>query len=381
MSLTEARLGNLVIFQRGFDITKNEQTDGGIPVVSSGGISSYHNTYKAVGPGVIIGRKGTLGTVHYVESNYWPHDTTLWVKDFKGNDPKFIYYFLQTLRLERFDSGASNPTLNRNHIHKLRVTVPEQKSREKIASILSAYDELIENNNQRIALLEQMAEEIYKEWFVRLRFPGHQNTKIVDGVPEGWEELKIGKIIKFVKGKNPEEIESNPLEGYVNYLNLESLEGDVNIFVPIKSHVHVDLFNIIMVMDGARSSLVFIGKKGAVGNTLAKLELKKHYEQMSPLIYFYLRLNNKALVANNTGSAIPHANKAFINRLKILAPSEKILVQSSEQFQNIVELISNLEAKNKLLKQTRDLLLPRLISGKLSVEHLMDEPIPEAVSV
>ncbi|WP_370657416.1 restriction endonuclease subunit S [Deinococcus sp. KNUC1210] len=114
----------MLTFQRGFDITKKQQTDGTYPIVSSSGISSFHGEYKFVGPGVVIGRKGTLGTVHYLSQPYWPHDTTLWIKDFKGNDPKFLFYMLQTLQLEQYDVGASNPTLNRNHLHLLDARRP-----------------------------------------------------------------------------------------------------------------------------------------------------------------------------------------------------------------------------------------------------------------
>ena len=196
----EVKLGEELTFQRGFDITKAEQTIGGVPIVSSSGVSSYHNKSKVAGPGVVIGRKGTLGTVHYVPTNFWPHDTTLWVKDFKHNEPRFLYYFLQTLRLENFDTGASNPTLNRNHVHKIKVIFPEKEAQKKIAAILSAYDDLIENNKRRIVLMEKMAEEIYREWFVRMRFPGHEKVKFVKGVPEGWERKKFGEYCMLKRG-------------------------------------------------------------------------------------------------------------------------------------------------------------------------------------
>ena len=155
----ELKLGDILMFQRGFDITKKEQLPGIIPIVSSSGISSFHNKYKVKGPGVIIGRKGTLGTVHFMDVDFWPHDTTLWVKNFKGNNPRFIYYFLQTLHLELFDTGSSNPTLNRNHVHKIKVIFPELPIQRSIAAILSAYDDLIENNKRRIALLETAGSE------------------------------------------------------------------------------------------------------------------------------------------------------------------------------------------------------------------------------
>ncbi|HRR40860.1 MAG TPA: restriction endonuclease subunit S, partial [Syntrophales bacterium] len=174
----QAFLEDLVFLQRGFDITKDEQKPGNIPVVSSSGVNSYHSEAKAEGPGVVIGRKGSLGTVHYVEGPYWPHDTTLWSKDFRGNLPRYVFYFLHTLGLERYDVGNSNPTLNRNHIHRLKIQLPEYPIQERIVKILSAYDDLIENNRRRIQLLEQAARLLYREWFIHLRFPGYEHAKI-----------------------------------------------------------------------------------------------------------------------------------------------------------------------------------------------------------
>ncbi|MFM7189503.1 MAG: restriction endonuclease subunit S, partial [Microcystaceae cyanobacterium] len=113
------RLGDFLNFQRGFDLLAKDRLNGKIPVISSSGITGFHNESKVKGAGVIIGRKGTLGSVHYSESDYWPHDTTLWVTDFKGNCPKFIYYFLPLLELQKYDVGSSNPTLNRNFIHEI----------------------------------------------------------------------------------------------------------------------------------------------------------------------------------------------------------------------------------------------------------------------
>jgi type I restriction enzyme S subunit len=125
-------LESLVTLQRGFDITKKEQEPGPYYVISSSGPNSTHSEFKAEGPGVVIGRKGTLGTVFYSDRAYWPHDTTLWVKDFHGNDPKFCYYFLKTMGFERFDCGASNPTLNRNHVHQLPIQYPPAAEQRRI---------------------------------------------------------------------------------------------------------------------------------------------------------------------------------------------------------------------------------------------------------
>ncbi len=171
----ECKLGNVITFQRGFDITQNEQSVGDFPVVSSSGTKSYHKEYKVKGPGVVIGRKGTLGTVFYLKGDYWPHDTTLWVKDFNGNLPLFIFYFLKELELERYDVGSSNPTLNRNHIHLLPVLVPHLPEQKAIASVLSSLDDKIDLLHRQNKTLEAMAETLFRQWFV-------------EDAQEGWEE-------------------------------------------------------------------------------------------------------------------------------------------------------------------------------------------------
>jgi type I restriction enzyme, S subunit len=153
------RLGHFITLQRGFDITKDQQIRGQIPVVSSGGVASYHNQYTSKGPGVLIGRKGSVGSVHFAESSYWAHDTTLWVKEFNHNHPKFIYYFLRTLELKKFDTGSANPTLNRNIIHPEPVCLPPTGEQVSIASFLDSVttqlEQLINNAMHQIDLLRE----------------------------------------------------------------------------------------------------------------------------------------------------------------------------------------------------------------------------------
>lgn len=146
-------IGDEATLQRGFDITKKDQRPGQVPVISSGGIASYHDTPKVAGPGVVIGRKGTLGTAFYVEGEFWPHDTTLWVKDFHGNDPKFVYYFFQHFDVSSFDVGASKPTLNRNHLHPVAVAWPPAHEQRTISRTLTAIEtKLVAEENHKRAL-------------------------------------------------------------------------------------------------------------------------------------------------------------------------------------------------------------------------------------
>jgi uncharacterized protein YkwD len=202
---------------------------GPYQVIYSSGPGSTHSEFKVKGPGVVIGRKGTLGTVFFSEDAYWPHDTTLWVKDFHGNDPRFAYYFLKTMQLETYDAGASNPTLNRNHIHTLPIHYPSLPLQRKIASVLSAYDDLIENNTRRIEILEEMVQVIYREWFVHFRFPGHEKVQMVDSelgpIPEGWSVKKVSEVASVYRGRSYRSADIVE-EGGLPFLNLKCVDRD-----------------------------------------------------------------------------------------------------------------------------------------------------------
>jgi type I restriction enzyme S subunit len=158
--------------QRGFDITKQEQSNGQVPVVSSGGVRSFHNKSMAPAPGVVIGRKGTLGKVFYLEADFWPHDTTLWVKDFKGNHPKLVYYFFSSLDVKRLDSGTANPALNRNQVHPIVVNWPDVTQQ---ATIVGRLDELSVETQRLESCYQQKltALEALKKSLLHQAFTGH----------------------------------------------------------------------------------------------------------------------------------------------------------------------------------------------------------------
>ena len=140
------------VLQRGVDITKEEQSEGEVPVVSSGGIFSYHDTAYAKAPGVIVGRKGTLGKVYYLEQDYWPHDTTLYVIHFYTNYPRFIYYKLLSMQLETWDTGSANPTLNRNLIHPVKTPCPLVEEQVQIVDYLDSVTTSINHQTETINL-------------------------------------------------------------------------------------------------------------------------------------------------------------------------------------------------------------------------------------
>jgi type I restriction enzyme S subunit len=377
----KVRVGDVLTFQRGFDITKNEQSDGDVPIVSSSGVSSFHNKWKARGPGVVIGRKGTLGTVHFLRCNYWPHDTTLWVKDFKGNEPRFLSYFLRTLKLENFDVGASNPTLNRNHIHKIKIIFPEKiDTQQRIAAILSAYDELIENNKRRVALLENLAEEIYREWFVRLRFPRHEKVKKVRGVPEGWEIKNLGKLARTQYGytASADMEEQGPKFLRITDIVPAAIDWELVPGCKIEEKDEEKYLlhegDIVVARTGATFGYAKRINKRHPKAVFASYLVRLIPRRKSDAIYLGLSVERSAfkdfVSMFDTGAAQPQANATTMGLFPLLHPPETLL----NEFNRIAEPI--LDQKEILLNQAaalsraRDFLLPRVISGKLSVENL-----------
>ncbi len=189
-------LGEFVTLKRGYDLPSSLRVDGSVPVVSSSGVTGYHDTAKTKGPGVVTGRYGTLGEVFFIEEDFWPLNTALYVQDFKGNDPRFSAYFLKSVLPRTASDKAAVPGVNRNHLHALTVRVTHDVGEQRtIASLLSAYDDLVETNRRRIRLLEQAARAHYEEWFVHFRFPGHARVSITDGIPEGWRRARLSELV------------------------------------------------------------------------------------------------------------------------------------------------------------------------------------------
>lgn len=374
----ETKLGNVLTFQRGFDITKSEQSDGTMPIVSSSGISSYHSKAKVKGPGVVIGRKGTLGTVHFLKEDFWPHDTTLWIKDFKGNDPRFLSYFLPALKLENFDVGAANPTLNRNHIHGIKVFFPRERShQQRIAAVLSAYDELMENNRRRIALLEKLAEEIYREWFVRLRFPGHEKVKLVKGVPEGWTVRPFPEVVDINPTERIDKEEERPFVA-MEQLSLTSLYFTHN--ERRKGHVGPKFRNwdvlfprITPSVENGKRGLVLTLADGEVAQGSTEFIVFREKVLTAEHIYFLsvsegFRTNAELSMTGASGRQ--RVQEQCFTQFLVKTPPPDLREKFTSVVRPMVSQIHLLSTQSEALQRTRDLLLPRLISGKLRVEDL-----------
>jgi type I restriction enzyme, S subunit len=160
------RLGEVAPLQRGFDLPVDTIVEGEYPVVFSNGILKFHNEFKVKSPGVVTGRSGTIGKVTFVEKDYWPHNTTLWVTDFKGNSPKFIYHFYSQFKLEHLGTGSGVPTLNRNDVHIQEIHLPTFPEQKKIANYLTALDEKISKVQEQIAQMVEWKKGLMQKMFV-----------------------------------------------------------------------------------------------------------------------------------------------------------------------------------------------------------------------
>ena len=369
------KFSDFVTLQRGFDLPKADITPGHVPVVGSTSIFGYHNVAKVSGPGVCTGRYGSLGTVQYINKPFWPHNTSLWVKDFHGNDPRFVYYCMQSLDLGRFNAGAGVPTLNRNHLDSLTVNVPDLPTQRKIAGILSTYDDLIENNLRRIKILEEMAQSLYREWFVHFRFPGHESAKLVDSqlgqIPEGWDVKAIGDTGKVVTGKTPSKANEDFFGEDIPFLKTPDMHGQMFILQT----------NEYLSTAGAQSQLnktlpagsicvSCIGTIGVVSITTAPCQTNQQInsvvladEGSREFLFFWLR-EAKQMLENrgSTGATMGNVNKSKFEGMQLIWPPGDVLARFHSVTGPTFEQIERLFRKIQNLRRTRALLLPKLLS-------------------
>jgi type I restriction enzyme, S subunit len=387
----ETTLGDELTFQRGFDITKKEQSVGKYWVISSSGPASTHSEAKVKGPGVIIGRKGTLGTVFFSQEDYWPHDTTLWIKDFHGNNEKFAYYFLHTMNLEQYDAGASNPSLNRNHIHLLPIRYPVLQLQHKIATILTAYDDLIENNQRRIAILQEMARNLYREWFVHFRFPGHEQAAFreteLGRVPEGWSLTQVGKIATVHRGRSYKSSELAD-EGGLPFLNLKCINrgggfrrDGIKRYTGAYKDKQVarpgDIIMAVTDMTQERRIVAHPARVPNIGESISVISMDLvRVEPNNPIpqayLYGLLMFSNfpETVRQYANGAKVLHLNPDRIEEHGFFLPPRTIMNRFAEYAENIFSLVDSLQLKNENLRRTRDLMLPRLVSGEIDVSEL-----------
>lgn len=283
---------------------------------------------------------------------------------YKEYDKDYIYYvtkFAVLPQLKIYDSGTTSgrENISKSSFSNIRLYVEEDiPLQQKIASILSAYDTLIENNTRRIRLLGQMAENLYKEWFVRFRFPGHENAEMVNGLPKRWEIKPLKTICEFKRGKNI--TSADMCEGHYPVISAGiSSSGFHN-----QSNVHG--VSVTMSSSGANAGYISIHYNDIWAADCSYI----FEEETEDIFYVYELLNNIRQVINNyqIGSAQPHVYPKDINRIKTCTPPKELRIKANFIFSKFHKEINKLAQQNTLLTRQRDLLLPRLMSGKLEVK-------------
>ncbi|OBX85463.1 restriction endonuclease subunit S [Moraxella nonliquefaciens] len=382
-------LGDLIEFQRGYDLPKSKFVHGKYPVQSSNGILGYHHEYKVKAPSITIGRSGTVGIPHLIKTNFFPHNTALFVKDFKGNDVEYIYYLLKNLKLNEYKTGSGVPTMNRNHLHPLKIQaflgIPTQKS---IAHILSTLDQKIAINNQINAQLEQMAKTLYDYWFVQFDFPDENgkpykssggkmvyNDTLKREIPKGWEVKSLGEVEpNIITGKTPSTQNEEFFNGNIPFITIGDIRNNMFIFqteqklsktgAESQSSKYLPKDSLCVSCIATVGLIGFTTQKSQTNQQINSIIFKNKYN--GPYFYFYLKdyfFVSKA----KTGNTFANMNKGDFANIKMIYPSSNII---EKFFQNIVysfQKIKNLQKQNQQLTQLRDFLLPMLMNGQVGV--------------
>lgn len=311
------------------------------------------------------------------------------IVDAEKHDPDFVFYIASLLRstLEAYAGGAATPIVNKSAFSKIKLQVPDREIQRKIAAILTAYDDLIGTNSRRIALLEKMAEELYREWFVRMRFPGHQNTKFVKGVPEGWVFDFGSTFFDHVKGKSYSSHEISDDDGKCFFITLKSFhrrggyrkEGIKYYSGSYKDGQCVYAGDVVMAVTDMTQDRAVVGEVARIPNLLGKKSvISLDVIRLLPkgvsntFLYAYMRHSGFANYIKEfaNGANVLHLKPDLIGKQRILFPSRELREEFSKLAEPIYQKVDSLGESNENLIKTRDLLLPRLISGKLSVEDL-----------
>ena len=360
------KLGDVLTLQRGYDLPGSIRVPGPFPVVSSSGVTGSHSEAKVRGPGVVIGRYGTLGEVYFVRGDFWPLNTALFVKDFKGNDRRFCAYLLETVGGVSTSGAAAVPGVNRNVLHQLPVRCPPLPVQMRIASILGAYDDLIEVNRRRIALLEEMVRRLFEEWFVRRQSGGHL---LADGFERGTADDLIDFDPRTPLGNGPKPF--IPMASLPTSTSLidayEWREGSAG----AKFRNGDTLFaRITPCLENGKTGLVRNLPDGGVGFGSTEFIVMRGSRAGPAFAYCLARHDAFRAHAQRSMSGASGRQRARIESVQAFElpiPPKTLLDRFEQVASPMLELVGILGRFSVALSAARDLLLPQLISGELSV--------------
>jgi len=385
----DCKLGDVLELKRGYDLPSQQRQPGSVPIVSSSGPSGFHSEAMVKAPGVVTGRYGTLGEVFFVTRDFWPLNTTLYVRDFKGSDPKFISYFLKTIDFYSCSDKAAVPGVNRNHLHELPVRVPPLADQHAIARILGTLDEKIELNRKMNATLEAMAQALFKSWFVdfdpvRANAEGRTPTAMdaetaklfpsdfVDSelgpIPEGWRVGSVYELSTVDYGAPYTSTKFNTEKRGLPVVRIRDLVDQTPAIWTDEEHpraVRLADGDVVVGMDGEFRTHVW-GSGPALLNQRAC-----RFSPRDPKDGTFVRLSVRPCLEfverTEVATTVIHLGKSDIDRFRVVIPSRAVLDVFAIAAGPLVEKQIAARHESRSLARIRDALLPRLLSGELSV--------------
>ncbi|MBK8683917.1 MAG: restriction endonuclease subunit S [Bacteroidetes bacterium] len=346
-------LGEVIKLKRGYDLPSQKRKQGFVPIISSSGVTDFHSEPAKSGEGVVTGRYGTLGLLFYINGDYWPLNTTLYVQDFKGNVPRFIYYFLKTLNLEKFNGASAVPGLDRNVLHKIDVNyISHLPTQRRIASILSAYDDLIENNLKRIKLLEEKASLMYK--LMQIDLSEAEKINLYD-----FADIQMGFAFK-AEAFN-EDGEGIPI---IRIRDIPSQMTKSYTTQEVDNHYWVEKGDLLIGMDGEFHMNEWLGQRGYLVQRVCRLRAKNELCQS----YLWQALKEPIHYYETTisGATVAHLGKKHLEEIFIAQPKDS-MKNELEELNNMRKLKIVLAEQNAKLREARDILLPKLMNGQIEV--------------
>jgi type I restriction enzyme S subunit len=382
------RLGDVIELKRGYDLPTRQRERGQVQIISSSGPSGFHNEPMVKAPGVVTGRYGTIGEVFYVTEDFWPLNTTLYVRDFKESDPRFVSYFLRTLDFLAFSDKAAVPGVNRNHLHEAEIVWPEGHEQHLIAELLGSLDDKVELNRQMSRTLEEMARALFRNWFVdfdpvRAKAEGREAAIRADaadlfpgrfgdnGLPEGWSFRRADEIAALVR----DGVEPSSLDPVTPYVGLEHLSKRQ---LTLSDHGHASDVDSIKTRF-EKGDLLF-GKlrpyfhkvsiapeAGICSSDIFVFRAKPGF----PTPYLYLAFSEDSFVAaatgGSTGTRMPRADWGHLRNEVFAMGDERVMRAFGDITAPMLTRTASLAAESRTLAALRDTLLPKLISGELRI--------------
>ena len=356
-------LGDFITLQRGFDLPEYERHTGNVPVVTSSGISDFHNEAKVKAPGVVMGRYGTIGAIYFVEEDYWPHNTTLWIKDFKGNYQRFIYYFLKTLDYQAHNDKSSVPGVNRNHLHLIPVNIPPLPEQRAIAGMLGALDDKIELNRRMNRTLESMARAVFRQWFV-------EGEEVGD-----WEIVELGEYVDIRRGASPRPI-MEYMGGDIPWLKIADATATGEPYIlktkefvtksGAERSVFVEPGDLVLSNSATCGLPFFIDFHGCIHDGWLLFRNERHLSKL--YIYQKFLEISEYLVHIADGSVQKNLNTNLVSTQKINLPPMALIQKYDSFAEPIFKKIQSNQHESRTLASLRDSLLPKLMRGEVRVK-------------